>query len=99
MNIFCPYCKEKLFPSKSGKEYFFCDKHVKSVMIKADLKEIFYISIFSKSIDSYIIDIYKDKMKIYEFNLIKQNIILLPFDKSLTPENFEQKLKTYFTFQ
>ena len=25
--------------------------------------------------------------------------IFLPIDKSLTPENFEQKIKTYLTFQ
>ena len=43
--------------------------------------------------------IYKNNMDLSKIGKHSYFIGSFPFDKSLTPENFEQKIKTYLTFQ
>ena len=91
--IYCPYCKEPLKYEGIG-IYARCDNHSKDIEVEFKyLYNLYWIKIVKDKWQIYIYENYMELCKDY----YRKNI--LPIDKNLTPENFEQKLKLYLTFQ
>jgi hypothetical protein len=103
----CPYCEKPIdhFPGWDmfGGINFICRNHgIVIVRFKYSISDnsLLQIDIYFQShlIKYKEISIYpvENKMKLI---INYDNIIELPIDKNLTPENFEQKIKTYLIFQ
>ena len=101
----CIYCNNILTSNNFGKaayiESFSCKNHeniIVNFVYNRRLSMIDYHSIYNSTdsvISKYQIFIMKDNMNIYHnFFLLTE----IPIDSSLTPENYNQKLKTYLTF-
>ena len=95
----CPYCDNENLIEVQGTIYaspvYRCNNHIcETFLFFKDLAHIDYI-VICKHI--FYIYIFKNKMDLYtkDYSVTMH----LPCDSNLTPENFEQKLKTYLTFQ
>lgn len=99
MNIICPYCKKEL--KVNGRFdisiQYKCTNHKSAVFLYTkDHLSINLISLYTEySIYNIVIDYVNNNMV---FNY-KHHNIKLPIDNSLTPENLEQKARTYLIFQ
>ena len=108
MSAECPYCKKPFKESDKDLFYISCENHP----VKVDFFLIGHYN-YNNSLDiQYVLMTEKynasdTKLWDYQIFIEKNKMILckkfytlksLPLDKSLTPENFYQKLKTYLIF-
>jgi len=91
----CPYCNNITDPFEEMwiNSPFLCKNH-------GDINVVFYkdnsrICMYNRILPSWYLYIIDNFMTLNK----EQKTITILFDKNLTPENFEQKLKTYLTFQ
>jgi len=102
--IKCPFCNQQCFydPSEVLIKRTRCKNHKYPVeILTAPDGKIYVITLFSSS--KYVIDIY------YDCSIVKKHINLVDtsnyfaikfkFDKNITPENIDEKIKTYLIFQ
>ena len=96
----CPYCEQKIRITTQIDDYAQCENHEGiSILIWESLN-------IEISNSNYMIYLFKkERMELFKktmaglgcfFDDINLN---LPFDPYLTPENFEDKIKLYLTFQ
>jgi hypothetical protein len=100
--IICPYCETE-YPNSGNVDTISCTKH-HDVLVTLDIKSINSNNICQhiklsqhKNKHLYEIYLYKDSEImniIVDFNIEINGSI----DNAINPENFEQKLKTYLTF-
>jgi hypothetical protein len=86
----CPFCNKEMIMPVSYYAYKYCDNH-KCAQVEVDERGMFII------IKPYHIMIKDNEMLLFKDLYTK--IATLPVDKSLTPENFEDKLKFYTMFK
>lgn len=95
MRLVCPYCKRNII-------YYRCDSHYPVIIhFWTSLFEITDIRLEKDNYEYSInIDFSKNTMLLRKrgFTGIPREIAIIPYDKNLTPENFEQKIKTYLSF-
>jgi len=103
--VHCPFCDLILHSNsflKTGEEIgpFKCRNHKDTTVILYDSRAINKINeiVVYKKLQEYILYIYPliDKMRITDYN---HYYLDFPIDKSLTPENFEDKINFYMTFK
>ena len=100
----CPFCNNVDYivccdVVKCSIPKFRCDNHKnKPYICTFSSGEIAYIELYS---DNKILIFYQEKIviEIYKENNLFPFKLNLPLIKNLTPENFEQKIKCYLTFQ
>lgn len=92
----CPYCGFKL---KLDNDQAYCYNHNIFVMFD-NKREIITFCIFKNHI-GYLFNIFENKIELTSLYDIFTTLhpIILPIDNSLTPENSEEKIKTYLSFQ
>jgi hypothetical protein len=101
MNTYnCPYCDKLCEIFGIGYPYAECFEH-KNTIVTTIFKEdysIFSVRFFSTTEkDLSILSLYLFNLTKISYN--KKCIVFHFIDPNLTPENFEQKLKTYLTFK
>jgi len=84
------FCKKEIF---SAYDYFHCYNHNLIKVAFYSNKQTIYM--FN---EEYFVGLYNNNRMILTIRDPDRDINL-PLDKSLTPENFEQKIKTYLIFQ
>jgi hypothetical protein len=96
--IFCPFCKKESTHTSGCKNHYPIN-----VRFWIDFGRI--VSIFLEKINykysiiiNIDIDISKTTMILRNWSAISGFDRKIPYDKNLTPENFEQKIKTYLSF-
>ena len=96
----CPYCEQKIKVIHNLDDYIECKNHGDIVVL---IWETLNIEI---SNSNYMIYLYQqERMELFKINKAGLGRYYddisrdLPFDYSLTPENFEEKVKTYLIFQ
>ena len=87
----CPYCSEKMIYLADFAPYYSCNNHG-YIIVEIDERGLY---IYYEKDTRYSIFIKEDKMIL--FDGIKQ--YSYPIDKSLTPENFEEKIEFYLMFK
>jgi len=102
MNYLCRYCgKEAKVNCKNGNWFiqYQCNNHNINVLFEFNEWYKDNIRTVLGSFNLYYIDIYdkNDYMELKTNTLWFPNY-KIPKDNNLTPENFEQKLKLYYTF-
>ena len=98
-NIVCPFCNNINISEKNMWDSFRCENHKIPVIITYVRQKLRHIDLEHKD---YLITIYHDHISIQDNYLsykLKGQIINIPLDPNLTPENIDTKLKTYLTFQ
>jgi hypothetical protein len=89
----CPYCNKI---SIQCEDLYECDNHL-PVEVTWSIEDRFVgISHNNYNITFYT---YYNKYMQLSCDYIGLEIFDIPYDKNLTPENFEQKIKTYLNFQ
>jgi hypothetical protein len=99
-DICCPFCN-KITVFNYG--YYYCRHNNIVVCVVVDKDIVQFSSMLSADcivIKNYFSSNYKIKeMCLYFRTNTITKTVKLPFDKSLTPENFEEKLNFYMMFQ
>lgn len=104
--IVCPYCNNSINISSIfslARNYIFDDNYIFNCDNHPNIVELYYNElrkeIYSRKLygKDYHIFINNNMHIIYNYNV--SNEFVVPLDNSLTPENIEQKIKTYLTFQ
>jgi len=106
MNPSCLFCNKELrfFNSTDSFNHdkyvvYYCRSHIKYPYIRYVNGELCSVDIDS-NIGSYHITMwYEPNSEMFLINYLDRDLeICLPFDPNLTPENFDNKLKTYLIF-
>lgn len=97
MKIICPYCKKYTLECNGVYNAFLSYNQYKCINHKLPvlLYSIDNFSIVLIRMGNIIINYVGNVMFFY----LNSSNIKLPIDNNLTPENIEQKIKTYLTFQ
>ena len=95
----CIYCGNSIENSSSFEFYYDCHNHL-PVNVRFWLNNYYTITAIKLAYENYYICIFPEdnNMDLYsKFRFLR--VMALPLDKSLTPKNFNNKVKTYLTFQ
>jgi hypothetical protein len=92
----CPYCNNQLDNGRRVIQgiYYICDNHKLEVCILSGKINIITIYSFNFNFKINIVNII-DNQHMQLYNYATELNIKLPYDKDLTPENFEEKLEMY----
>jgi len=94
MKFYCPYCKTLC--KKVWGDCFNCNSHAKDYYIAFYVKDnLLYKTIL---VNKYIKIRIKNLYNIMEIIRDYEKILSIPIDPNITPENLEQKIKTYLSF-